>query len=135
MYHQQDKAPFPSALLRKTKQPLKDDIFGAFQRCEVKLPLIDLLKNIPKCPKLVKELCNKAKPNVNKDASKTRSSEHVSVIYQHKYPKTCTDPGMLTIPCSLDPNSLEPEYTYSAMLDLGASINVIPTSLYDSSTL
>ena len=95
----QEKTPFPSALQRKTKQTPKDDVFGAFQRCEVKLPLIDLLKNIPKRPKPFKELGNQAKPNANKDASNTRRSEHVSAIYQKKYPKKCTDPGMFTIPC------------------------------------
>ena len=54
----QEKAPFTFALQKKVKHEPHDDFLGALQRCEVKIPLKDLLKNIPKCPKLVKDLCN-----------------------------------------------------------------------------
>ena len=52
----QEKAPFPFALQKKVKNTPHDDVLGALQRCEVKMLLIDLLKNILKCPKLVKDL-------------------------------------------------------------------------------
>lgn len=51
----------------------------------------------------------------------------MSAVIQKKLPKKCSDPGMFTIPCTLGDTKFA-----RAMLDLGASINVIPYSLYKS---
>ena len=45
-------------------------------------------------------------------------------------PKKCGDPGVFSIPIAFGDSN-----TYSAMLDLGASINVLPQSLYESFNL
>jgi hypothetical protein len=42
-------------------------------------------------------------------------------------PKKCSDPGMFSIPCIIGETKID-----KAMLDLGASINVLPSSLYES---
>ena len=52
-------------------------------------------------------------------------SERVSVVFQQKVAKKCSDPGMFSIPCTLGETKID-----RAMLDLGASINVLPYSLY-----
>ena len=54
-------------------------------------------------------------------------SKHVSAIFQQKLPPKCGDPGMFTIPCVIGDITFQ-----KAMLDLGASINIIPYSLYKS---
>ena len=54
-------------------------------------------------------------------------SEQVSAVFQKRMPKKCSDPGMLTIPCVIGETRFD-----KAMLDLGASINVLPYSLYKS---
>ena len=54
-------------------------------------------------------------------------SERVSAVFQRRMPEKCADPGMISIPCTIDDTKFE-----RAMLDLGASINVIPYSLYQS---
>ncbi|XP_052623257.1 uncharacterized protein LOC128128409 [Lactuca sativa] len=47
--------------------------------------------------------------------------------YAKKLPPKCKDPGMFTVPCKIG------DVTFSsAMLDLGASINVMPYSVYES---
>ncbi|KAK9714200.1 hypothetical protein RND81_06G079200 [Saponaria officinalis] len=46
---------------------------------------------------------------------------------QRKLPQKCGDPGMFTIPCTIGNTKF-----HKAMLDLGASINVLPYSLYQS---
>ncbi|XP_052626959.1 uncharacterized protein LOC128133527 [Lactuca sativa] len=47
--------------------------------------------------------------------------------YEKKLPPKCKDPGMFTVPCKIG------DVTFSsAMLDLGASINVMPYSVYES---
>ena len=54
-------------------------------------------------------------------------SERVSTVFQRRMPKKCADPGMVSIPCVIGETKFE-----RAMLDLGASINVLPYSLYKS---
>ena len=57
-------------------------------------------------------------------------SENVSVVLQRKLPPKCKDPGSFTIPCVIGNTRFE-----HAMLDLGASINVMPYSVYASMNL
>ena len=59
-----------------------------------------------------------------------RVSENVSAILQHKLPPKCKDPGSFTIPCVIGNTKFK-----HAMLDLGASINVMPYSIYASMNL
>ena len=56
-----------------------------------------------------------------------RVGENVSTVIQRKLPTKCKDPGMFTIPCTIGNTQL-----MKAMLDLGASINVMPYSIYVS---
>ncbi|XP_074315514.1 uncharacterized protein LOC141651712 [Silene latifolia] len=74
----------------------------------------------------LKELCTPRR-NPRKGTQKVRVSEHVSAIFKKSLPKKCGDPGIFTIPCSIG----EKSFTH-AMLDLGASINVMPNALYET---
>ena len=56
-----------------------------------------------------------------------RIGENVSIVIQRKLLAKCNDPGLFTIPCTIGNAQLE-----KAMLDLGASINVMPYSIYVS---
>ena len=56
-----------------------------------------------------------------------RVRENVFVVIQRKLPAKCKDPSMFTIPCIIGNTQLE-----KAMLDLEASINVMPYSIYVS---
>ena len=53
--------------------------------------------------------------------------ENCSAILQKKLPPKLKDPGSFTIPCTIGNTRFA-----KAMLDLGASINVIPYSIYAS---
>ena len=48
-------------------------------------------------------------------------------MIQRKLPPKCKDPGSFTIPCTIGKTKFK-----NAMLDLGASINVMPYSIYAS---
>ncbi|XP_073129708.1 uncharacterized protein [Henckelia pumila] len=56
--------------------------------------------------------------------------KQVSAVIQRKVPTKCKDPGMFSIPCQIGGVQLD-----TAMLDLGASINVMPYSVYASLNL
>lgn len=51
--------------------------------------------------------------------------ENVSVVLQRKISLKCRDPGTFTIPCTI-----EKIVVTNCMIDLGASMNVLPNSLY-----
>ncbi|XP_071921722.1 uncharacterized protein [Coffea arabica] len=50
-----------------------------------------------------------------------RVGENMSAVLQRMLPQKCKDPGMFTIPCIIGQKRIE-----RGMLDLGASINVMP---------
>ena len=56
--------------------------------------------------------------------------ENVSALLQKKLPPKYKDPGMFIIPCKIGNTKFE-----RAILDLGASINVMPYSIYASLNL
>ncbi|XP_062170377.1 uncharacterized protein LOC133876109 [Alnus glutinosa] len=62
-----------------------------------------------------------------KGCEKVRVGENVSAVIQRKFFAKCKDPGMFTIPCTIGNTRFE-----HAMIDLGASINVMPYSIYAS---
>jgi len=64
--------------------------------------------------KFLKELCTE------KRKLKGNEGENVHAIFQKKLPPKCKDPRVFSIPCKIENLSFD-----RAMLDLGASINVI----------
>ena len=73
----------------------------------------------------MKELCTSKKKLQGNEILSVE--ENVSAIIQCKLPQKCKDPGMFTIPCVIGNTKIE-----NTMLDLGASINVMPHSVCES---
>ncbi|CAN6725257.1 unnamed protein product [Malus baccata var. baccata] len=121
-------APFPRRFMQSKKYESDKDILDTFRKVQVNIPLLDAIKQVPKYAKFLKELCTTRKRASNKEV--LRVSENVSAVLQRKLPPKCKDPGSFTIPCVIGNTRFE-----SAMLDLGASINVMPYSIYASMNL
>ncbi|XP_074299611.1 uncharacterized protein LOC141630748 [Silene latifolia] len=121
---------FPNALKSTRRIENDKDIYETFCKCEVNIPLLDLLKSVHRYAKFLKELYTVKTQQRPKGAQKVKVSEHVSAMFQRKWPPKYGDPGMFTIPCTLGDTRIE-----RAILDLGASINVIPYSFYKSMKL
>ncbi|CAN6715724.1 unnamed protein product [Malus baccata var. baccata] len=130
---------FPFSLLERAKgwlyefmQSKKDesekDILETFRKVQVNIPLLEAIKQVPKYAKFLKELCTTKRRMSNKEVVKV--SENVSAILQRKLPTKCKDPRSFTIPSVIGNTRFE-----NAMLDLGASINVMPYSIYASMNL
>jgi len=99
-----------------------------FRNVEINIPLLDAIKQVPRYAKLLKELCtNKRKLKGNE---KINVGENLSAMFQKKLPPKCKDPGMFSIPCKIGNSRFD-----RCMLNLGASINVMPRSVYDSLNL
>ncbi|KAM2174290.1 hypothetical protein ACFX1Q_033829 [Malus domestica] len=120
--------PFPGRFLQSKKEEEEKDVLETFRKVQVNIPLLDAIKQIPKYAKCLKKLCTTRKRFREKEV--VQVSENVSAIIQHKLPPKCKDPGSFTIPCVIGNTRFK-----SAMLDLGASINVMPYSVYASMNL
>ncbi|KAM2686683.1 hypothetical protein EV2_009545 [Malus domestica] len=121
-------APFPSRFMQTKKEEAEKDILETFRKVQVNIPLLDAIKQVPRYAKFLKELCTTRKRMETKEVVKV--GENVSAILQRKLPPKCKDPGSFTIPCVIGNTRFK-----SAMLDLGASINVMPYSIYVSMNL
>ncbi|CAN6547329.1 unnamed protein product [Malus baccata var. baccata] len=120
--------PFLSRFKQTKKEEAEKDILETFRKVQVNIPLLDAIKQVPRYANFFKELCTTRKRISTKEVVKV--SENVSAILQRKLPPKCKDPGSFTIPCVIGNTRFE-----SAMLDLGASINVMPYSIYASMNL
>lgn len=115
--------PFPTRFQLSNKAKEEKEILDTFRKVEVNIPLLDAIKQVPRYAKFLKELCtNKRKLRGNETVN---MSENVSAVLQKKLPPKCKDPGVFTIPCKLGNITVN-----RAMLDLGASINVMPYSIF-----
>ena len=90
---------------------------------QINIPFLDAIQQVPAYAKFLKDLVTmKRKTNVPKMAFLI---EQVSSIIQNKYPVKCKDPGSPTISCKIGDHLIE-----RALLDLGASVNLMPYSVY-----
>ncbi|KAL0394796.1 UNVERIFIED_CONTAM: hypothetical protein Slati_4445800 [Sesamum latifolium] len=119
------KPPFPERFAKSKKEEEEKDILETLRKVEVNISLLDAIKQIPLYAKFLKEMCtNKSKLRGNE---RVIMGENVSAILQRKLPPKCKDPGTFSIPCKIGNIGIE-----KAICDLGASINVMPLSIYES---
>jgi len=91
------------------------------------IPLLDAVRKILKYAKFLKELCtNRRHVRDNKVVNLGRN---VSSLIKRpiEIPQKCKDPSMFSVPYVIGSTKFN-----SAMLDLGASINVMPLSVFTS---
>ena len=87
------------------------------------IPLLDMIKQVPTYAKFLKDLCTvKRGLNVNKNSFLI---DQVSVIIECKTPVKFKDSGCPTISVNIGGTCVE-----KALLDLGASVNLLPFSMY-----
>ena len=115
--------PFPQALRKKKNSVNQTEMLEVLRQVKVNIPLLDMIKQVPTYAKFLKDLCTvKRGFNVNKKAFLT---EQVSAIIKCKTTVKYKDPGCPTILVNIGGISVE-----KALLDLGASVNLFPYSMY-----
>ena len=116
-------SPFPQVLRKKKNSVNQTEMLEVLRQVKVNIPLLDMIKQVPTYEKFLKDLCTvKRGLNVNKKAFLT---EQVSAIIECKTPVKYKDPGCPTISVNIGGISVE-----KALLDLGASVNLLPYSMY-----
>ena len=100
------------------------EILEVLKQVKVNIPLLDAIKKISSYAKFLKDLCTvKRKINIHKKAFLT---EQVSAIIQKNRPPKFKDLGCPIISCVIGNSKIE-----KALLDLGASVNLLPYSMYE----
>ena len=74
LYAEKPPAPFPEAL-RERRVIEDNDLFETFSKCEVNIPLLKLVKSIPKYARFLKELCTVKRNQKLKGKQKVQVSE------------------------------------------------------------
>ena len=115
--------PFPQALRDKKKASEQAGILEVLRKVKVNIPLLDMIKQVPTFAKFLKDLCIVKKGlGIDKKAFLT---EQVSSIIQCKTLVKYKDPGSPTISINIGGICID-----KALLDLGASVNLLPYSVY-----
>ena len=111
--------PFPQALRGKKKASQQAGILEVLRQVKVNIPLLE----VPAYAKILKDLCTIKKGlGIEKKAFLT---EQVSAIIQSKSPVKYKDPESPTISVNIGGNCID-----KSLLDLGASVNLLPYSVY-----
>ena len=94
-----------------------------FKSLHISLPFVDMLEQMPKYAKFLKEMLSNKRKLV--DNEKVMLTEECSTILQRKLPPKLKDPRSYTIPCTIG------DFDFDKVLcDLGASVNLMPLSIF-----
>nr|GEY52287.1 reverse transcriptase domain-containing protein [Tanacetum cinerariifolium] len=95
---------------------------------QIYIPLVDVLAGMPNYGKFLKELVNNK--HKIKQISAAFLNDESSAILQNKFPPKLGDPESFLIPCNFNK-----AISCNALADVGASISLMPYSLYKKLSL
>jgi len=100
-----------------------DKIIEIFNQVKINVPLLDVIQQVPSYAKFLKDMCTKKrKTNIPKKAF---LATNISELLSGPIPVKYKDPNCATIACTIG----QAEICF-ALLALGASINLLPFSVY-----
>lgn len=115
------RIPFPSRLKNQKIENDNKRFLSYLKDSVVTIPLLDACYHMPKYSTYFKRLL----ANRKKLEGLVTLGEECSVVTQRGLPKKVDDPGIFTLPCSIGSLSIK-----NALADLGASINLMPHSMF-----
>ena len=113
--------PFPQRIVKKTEDGKYRRFIAMLKQLSINVPLVEALKQMPGNAKFMKDLVTKKRLVTFEDDDRLQL---VVLCYKSLVQKK-EDPGEFTIPCKV--GSL---HFAKALCDLGASINIMPLSIY-----
>ena len=94
-----------------------------FKKLHINIPFADALEQMPSYVKFLKDILSRKRRL--SDFEIVNLIEECSAILQRKLPQKLQGPGSFTIPCKIGNSIFE-----RALCDLGASINLMPLSIF-----
>ncbi|GJU42939.1 reverse transcriptase domain-containing protein [Tanacetum coccineum] len=117
------KIPYPQRLRKKKMKAQYGKFLDMIRVVRINVPFIDVLDEMPNYGKFLKELISN-KHKIEQISAAFLSDESLAMI-QNKVPSKLGDPRNFLIPCNFNKT-----FSCNALADLGASINLMPYSLY-----
>ncbi|GJS19618.1 reverse transcriptase domain-containing protein [Tanacetum coccineum] len=117
------RIPYPQCLRKMKMEAHYGKFLYVIRVVRINVPLIDVLAGIPNYGKFLKELVSSK--NKLEQISSAILNDECSAIIQNKVPPKLGDPRSFLIPCTFNKT-----FSCNTLADLGASINLIPYSLY-----
>ncbi|XP_071708298.1 uncharacterized protein [Rutidosis leptorrhynchoides] len=108
------------------KGPQPEDMWETFKQLKINLPLLDAIKQVPSYAKFLKDLCTQKRKQRVTLHKKVELTEHLSVVVSGTLPPKFKDLGTPLIAVTVGNVNVK-----NALLDLGASINILPFCLVD----
>ncbi|KAI3776015.1 hypothetical protein L1987_45775 [Smallanthus sonchifolius] len=119
------RVPYPARLKHQKYAKEYGKFLEMFKQLKINLPFIEALQSMPKYAKFLKDFL-KRKDRIG-EFSNIPLTGGCSAVVLNKLPEKLTDPGTFTISC-LFGGAITPAH---ALADLGASINLMPFSLFE----
>ena len=114
--------PFPQRLVKNTEDGKYRRFITMLKQLSINVPLVEALEQMLGYAKFMKDLVTKKRSVTFEDNNRL---QHCSAIATTSLVQKKEDPGAFTIPCTV--GSL---HFVKALCDLGASINLMPLSIY-----
>src|ERR1044072_207231 len=120
-----NKVPFPKALVKKNLEKQFSKFVTMFRKLHVDLPFSEVLEKMPQYAKFMKEILSK-KRRLSEMDEIVNMTEECSAIIQRKLPVKMKDPGRFLLPVEF-----EGKEGTNGLIDLGASVNLMPLSMFE----
>ena len=115
--------PYPQRLKKHKLDKQFTKFMDVFKKLHINIPFADALEQMPSYVKFMKDILSQKRRLA--DFETVNLTEECSAILQRKLPQKLKDPGSFTIPCTIGNAIFE-----RALCDLGASINLMPLSIF-----
>ena len=116
--------PFPQRLKKQREESQFKQFLNQIAKLEINIPLMEALKCMPPYTKFMKDiLSNKRDLSGQEIIAVTKSC---SLLLKRQMPPKLRDPGAFKLPCVIGNTSVG-----KALCDLGASINLMPLSVFE----
>ena len=115
--------PYPQRLKKHRLDKKFTKFMEVFKKLHINIPFADALEQMPSYVKFVKDILSQKRRLA--DFETVNLTEECSAILQRKLLQKLKDPGSFTIPCTIGNAIFE-----RALCDLGASINLMPLSIF-----
>ncbi|KAK4571039.1 hypothetical protein RGQ29_029758 [Quercus rubra] len=115
--------PFPQRLKKNNVDDQISKFLSIFKQLHINIPLIEALEQMPKYAKFLKDIISKKRKLEEHET--VMLTEESRAILQKKLPPKLKDSGSFTIPCTIGKS-----YFDRVLCDLGASINLMPLSVF-----
>ncbi|GAV73224.1 gag-asp_proteas domain-containing protein, partial [Cephalotus follicularis] len=127
------KEPFPECLRSPSLVPplgkkvgRMEEMMELFKQVKINLPLLDAIQQVLAYAKFLKDLCTTKRKLKTHILKMVHLIEQVSAVLSNKLPPKLKHPRSPLISCKIGNLQLE-----RALLDLGASVNLLPSSVYE----